>query len=62
MIESLDLFLLTASGLVLLSVLMSPLAIRLGAPILLNRAQCGMRCFWMGSAPEDFRAAGAGAV
>ncbi len=29
---------------------------------LLNRAQCGMRCFWMGSASADFRTAGAGAV
>ncbi|RKT44199.1 potassium/proton antiporter [Thiocapsa rosea] len=42
MIESLELFLLMASGLVLLSVLMSPLAIRLGAPILLIFLGIGM--------------------
>ncbi len=38
-----------------------PMAPATPAPVL-NRAQCGMRCFWMGSASADFRTAGAGAV
>ncbi len=42
MTESLEMFLLVAAGLVLLSVLMSPLAIRLGAPILLIFLGIGM--------------------